>query len=119
MTEEDNTEEHLTEEDFLIRVRPVKTHSGSYTGEANFSVISCQNPDIPIDLYQDMEYVVKCMLSTIPLMEQDDNFRDFVAHYVDRYFTYEFDERDSKPLIEDVDGNVITINFNTNTKGNA
>ena len=31
MTEEDNTEEHLTEEDFLIRVRPVKTHSGSYS----------------------------------------------------------------------------------------
>jgi hypothetical protein len=52
-------------------------------------------------------------------MEQDDNFRDFVAHYVDRYFTYEFDEREEVPLIEDVDGNVITINFNTNTKGSA
>jgi hypothetical protein len=119
MTEENDTEEHVTEEDFLIRVRPVKTDSGTYTGEANFSVISCQNHDIPIDLYKDIEYVVKCMLSTIPLMEQDDNFRDFVAHYVDTYFTYEFDEREEVPLIENVDGNVITINFDTNTKGNA
>jgi hypothetical protein len=119
MTEENDTEDHVIEDDFLIRVRPAKTDSGTYTGEASFSVISSQNHDIPIDLYQDMEYVVKCMLSTIPLMEQDDNFRDFVAHYVDRYFTYEFDEREEVPLIEDVDGNVITINFNTNTKGNA
>jgi hypothetical protein len=52
-------------------------------------------------------------------MEQDDNFRDFVAYYVDNFFTYEFDEREEVPLIEDIDGNVITINFNTNTKGNA
>ena len=113
------TESYMTEEDFIIRVRPVKEESGTYTGEANFSVISCRDPSIPVDLYEDMEYVVKCMLSTIPLMEQDDNFRDFVAQYVEKYFTYEFDERKEKPIITDIDGNVITINFGTTTEGSA
>jgi len=112
-------EEKILDEDFLIRVRPVKDNE-EYTGEANFSVISSQGNDVPLDLYQDMEYVVKCMLSTIPLMEQDDEFRHFVSHYVENYFSYEFDERSSGTAeIESVDGNVITINFNSDTKGTA
>ena len=112
-------EERISDDDFLIRVRPVKRDE-EYTGEANFSVISSQGNDVPLDLYNDMEYVVKCMLSTIPLMEQDTDFRQFVSHYVQNYFSYEFDERDEdKATIESVDGNVITINFNTDTKGNA
>ena len=119
MTEENETDEYVCEDDFLIRVRPEKTDSGEYTGAASFSVITSQKHDTPVDLHKDMEYIVKCMLSTVPLMESDDNFRDFVFHYVDNYFTYEFDEGEDAPLIADVDGNVITINFDTNTKGSA
>tara|TARA_A100000172_G_scaffold23559_1_gene13703 strand:- start:997 stop:1344 length:348 start_codon:yes stop_codon:yes gene_type:complete len=112
-------EERISEDDFLIRVRPVKENQ-TYTGEANFSVISCKGTDIPVELYDDMEYVVKCMLSTIPLMESDTEFRNFVTHYVEHNFSYEFDERDEdKVTIESVDGNVITINFNSDTKGTA
>ena len=112
-------QERILDEDFLIRVRPVKVND-EYTGEANFSVITSQCANVPVDLYQDMEYVVKCMLSTIPLMEQDTEFNTFVAHYVDNYFSYEFDERDEdKATIESIDGNVITINFSTDTKGSA
>lgn len=119
MTEEQDEQVSVSEEDFLIRVRPIKNKDNEFTGEANFSVISCQDHNVPKELYEDLEYVVKCMLSAIPLMEQDEGFRDFVAHYVDNYFTYEFDDENSKPLIENVDGNVIKINFNTDTKGNA
>ena len=113
------TEEKITEDDFLDRVRPVKTATGSYTGEANFSVISSRDSEVPPDLYKDIDYIVRCMLSTIPLMEQDEEFRDFVNYYVKNNFKYEFDETENKPLIQDVDGNVITINFNTDTEGNA
>ena len=52
-------------------------------------------------------------------MEQDEEFRDFVNYYVNNNFKYEFDETQEKPYIQDVDGNVITINFNTDTEGNA
>ncbi len=112
--------EHLDESDFVIRVRPVKDKDNEYTGEANFSVITSSDSLLPKALYKDIEFVVKCMLSAVPLMEQDEEFRHFVCNYVDNYFEYEFDERDyDGPTITDVDGNVITIDFSTRTKGNA
>ena len=52
-------------------------------------------------------------------MEQDEEFRDFVNYYVKNNFQYEFDETEDRPLIQDIDGNVITINFNTDTEGSA
>mgnify|MGYP003116505717 FL=1 len=113
------TEDKIMEDDFLVRVRPVKSDAGIYTGEANFSVISSQDTEVPADLYKDIDYIVRCMLSTIPLMEQDEEFRDFVNYYVKNNFQYEFDETEDRPLIQDIDGNVITINFNTDTEGSA
>jgi len=113
------TEEKISDDDFIVRVRPVKTDDGIYTGEANFSVISSQDSEVPNDLYKDIDYIVRCMLSTVPLMEQDEEFRDFVNHYVKNNFKYEFDETEDRPLIQDIDGNVITINFNTDTEGSA
>tara|TARA_Y100001973_G_C5136548_1_gene300640 strand:+ start:432 stop:776 length:345 start_codon:yes stop_codon:yes gene_type:complete len=113
------TESKISKDDFLIRVKPMKNDTGDYTGEANFSVISSEDSEVPILMYKDIEYLVKCMLSTIPLMEQDEEFRDFVDYYVTNNFKYEFGEDKVKPLIHDVDGNVITINFNTDTEGSA
>ena len=112
-------ETRITEDDFLVRVRPVKNEAGEYTGEANFSVISSQDSEVPTYLYKDIDYIVRCMLSTIPLMEQDEEFRDFVNYYVNNNFKYEFDETQERPHIQDIDGNVITINFNWDTEGNA
>ena len=77
MTEEQDEQVSVSEEDFLIRVRPIKNKDNEFTGEANFSVISCQDHNVPKELYEDLEYVVKCMLSAIPLMEQDEGFRDY------------------------------------------
>lgn len=118
MTDEQN--ERILDEDFLIRVRPLKTDD-EFTGEASFSVISSDSSDLSFDMKEDLEYVVKCMLSVVPLMEQDEEFKNFVMHYVDNYFVYEFDERTSsnQSLIKGIDGNVITINFNTDTEGSA
>ena len=95
-------ETRITEDDFLIRVRPVKNEAGEYTGEANFSVISSQDSEVPTYLYKDIDYIVRCMLSTIPLMEQDEEFRDFVNYYVNNNFKYEFDETQEKPYIQDL-----------------
>jgi|TARA_R100000482_G_scaffold85507_1_gene34277 hypothetical protein len=118
MTDEQN--DRYLEEDFLIRVRPLK-RDDEFNGEASFSVISSDSSALSVDMKEDLEYVVKCMLSVVPLMEQDMEFRNFVAHYVDNYFVYEFDERtsSSQSLIKGIDGNVITINFNTDTEGSA
>lgn len=107
------------DDDFLVRVRPLKTDTGGYTGEASFSVISSQDSEVPINLYKDIDYIVRCMLSTIPLMEQDEDFRDFVNYYVKNNFKYEFEDDEEKPVVQDIDGNVITINFNTDTEGSA
>lgn len=116
MTDED--EDYVDENDFLIRIRPIKTSDDEFNGEAHFSVMTSRDSQLSPQLSEDFEYIVKCMLATIPLMEQDEAFRDFVVNYVDNYFHYEFNT-DSVPVIESVDGNVIKINFDTKTKGNA
>lgn len=115
MTEED--QDQIIEDDFLIRIRPIKDQDG-FTGEAQFSVITSVDNSVPDELYTDFEFIIKCMLATIPLMESDEDFKDFVLYYVDNLFKYEFDER-NKPTIESVDGNVITLRFDSTTKGNA
>ena len=48
-----------------------------------------------------------------------DDFRVFIDEIFIEPGKYEFDETQEKPYIQDVDGNVITINFNTDTEGNA
>ena len=108
----------ILEDDFIIRVRPIKTKDNKYDGEASFSVISSPNTEMPHALYKDIEFIVKCMLSTVPLMEQDEDFKEYVFNYVDNYFEYEFDTN-TKPTIKGQDGNVITIDFSTDTKGRA
>ena len=61
--------------------------------------------------------LLKCMLSVVPVMEQDEEYKNFVYIIVDNYFVYDVDERTSsnQSLIKGIDGNVITINFNTDT----
>jgi len=116
----DNKEQvTFSEEDFIIRVRPQRDSEGKFDGEASFSVISSSSSEVPYDLYKDIEYVVRCMLSTVPLMEIDEDFRKFVFDYVDTRFEYEFEDNEPESLVKSIDGNVIKIDFGTNTKGNA
>jgi hypothetical protein len=121
MSDDDDDIEQVafSEEDFIIRVRPQRDRKGKFDGEASFSVISSSSSDLPYNLYKDIEYVVRCMLSTVPLMELDEDFRKFVFDYVDTRFEYEFEDGKPDSAVKDVDGNVITIDFGTNTKGNA
>lgn len=119
MSNDNKEQKTFSDEDFIIRVRPQKDSEGNFDGEASFSVISSSSSELPYTLYKDIEYVVRCMLSTVPLMEIDDEFRKFVFNYVDTQFEYMFEEGEPESLIKSRDGNVITIDFGTNTKGNA
>jgi hypothetical protein len=119
MSNDNKDQVTFSEEDFVIRVRPQRDSEGNFDGEASFSVISSSSSELPYSLYKDIEYVVRCMLSSVPLMELDEDFRKFVFDYVDTQFEYEFEESKSESLVKSIDGNVIKIDFGTNTKGNA
>ena len=51
--------------------------------------------------------------------KDDTEFQEFIFDLFKEPGKYEFDETQERPYIQDIDGNVITINFNTDTEGNA
>ena len=58
--------------------------------------------------------------STIPVMEMHDDFRNLVHKFVEERVDRHYDvELENKPTITKEDGNVVRINFDSKTKGNA
>jgi hypothetical protein len=84
--------------------------------------------DIEDDLSEDdrmkIRSVVGMMASTLQLMEQDEDFLDYVrSHFIENFtdMIAEFleDAEEEPTFTRSEDGKVITLNFNTKTYGNA
>ena len=110
------------EEDFVIRVRP--TVSGEdWTGEIDISIIS--GPDNPMDdeSYAQLMHFCKMMCATVPIMEQDETIRNLVHTYVtevvDNEMGIDVELEEEMGVEKTYDGNVVHLNFNSKTGGNA
>jgi hypothetical protein len=108
--------------DFIIRIRP-ETKEGAWTGDVNITIMNSSNVNMTEESYSDMMHFCKMLCSTVPMMEEDEDFRNFVSDYVSE----NIDGQDLGNLIEDIQpcsfssegDNVIRLNFGTKTKGNA
>jgi hypothetical protein len=115
--------EQLSEEDFLIRVRPYTDEDGEWAGEIDLSVIALPNNPLNDEGYFQVMHFCKMMCATIPIMEQSEEIRNIVHEYVLNVIDNEM-EVDGK-LEEEMgvektyDGNVVHLSFNTKTGGNA
>ena len=113
----------ISEEDFLIRVRPFANDDGRWSGEVDISIMAM--PDNPMDdedYYQVMHFA-KMMCASVPVMEEVEELRNIVHEYVTKVLDTEMDidiELEEEAGVEKTyDGNVVHLSFNTKTGGSA
>jgi len=113
--------EQLNNDDFVVRVRPFRDEDGSWTGEIDLAVITFPNNDFDDEDYSHLIHFCTMMASTVPIMEDNEEIRDLVHNYVMESFDNEYEPvvQEEKSTTVEHDGNVIKINFNTQTKGSA
>lgn len=115
---------HIQHEDFIIRVRPTFTGRGSWTGDAEVSIITSKDSKLDEEVFAGMEMFVMMLLSSLPVMEEDEYVREKIYSYVnehhENYFTPHEPSEDTEVLIESSDtDNVIRLSFSTKTSGEA
>lgn len=113
----------LSEEDFLIRVRPYSDEDGEWGGEIDISVIALPNNPLNDEGYFQVMHFCKMMCATIPIMEQSEEIRNIVHEYVlnviDNEMEVDVQLEEEAGVEKTYDGNVVHLNFNTKTGGNA
>jgi|TARA_R100001460_G_scaffold28403_1_gene56956 Na+-transporting NADH:ubiquinone oxidoreductase subunit NqrA len=122
----DKLSKEIHEEDIIIRVRPFSNDDGKWSGEVDISIMAM--PDNPLDDedYHQVMHFSKMMCAAVPVMEEVEELRNIVHEYVIKVIDKEMDievelEDAGKEAYSGhtVDGNVIHLHFNTNTKGSA
>ena len=109
------------EEDFIVRIRP-SVIANEWTGEVDIAIMTSAQNNLDDESYGQMMHFTKMICATVPLMEVNEDMRNFVNTYV-----LEEIDKTLEPMVEkedDValtyeDGNVVHLNFGTKTKGNA
>lgn len=103
------------EEDFHIRIRP-NMDNGKWDGSIDVAIRTGKDNSLDETDFSDMMHLCHVIVASIPVMEEDDYVQNALLDYVDNYFKYEEEQDD--PII-DRDGNIIKLDFDTKTKGNA
>jgi len=109
----------LKDEDFLIQVTPSLTSDSSWDGNVLINIAtSGKNPLNKKDM-NDLWHLCRMMCSVIPLMQEDSDLMYVLDEYA--HNTKDFNSKDTKDTltIESKQGNVIKLNFNSKTGGNA
>ncbi len=112
-------------EDFLIRIRPTYLANGDWTGEADVSVITSEHNSLTDEVYRGMQLFVKMLLSSLPVMEQNEYVREQIYKYCEEYTEELFESNDNDEEEQGViirsedDDNIIHLTFTTKTKGEA
>lgn len=108
------------DDDYVVRVRPTVVNN-EWTGEIDIAIVTSADNSLNDESYSQMMHFTKMMCATVPLMEANEDMRNYVHTYV-------MEEIDNimEPVVEEQevtvtqeDGNVIRLNFGTRTKGSA
>ena len=104
-------------EDFTIRVRPILDTENIWTGEIDVVIITSPHNDLCDDDYYQVMHICKMISSVIPLMEKDVKLRDTVNDYVVNKLDSDFkDDITNSSKVENIEDNVIRINFKKETQ---
>ena len=119
----DDTDNHIEDNDFLIRIRPQTDKTNQWTGEIDVAIITNDDKHLSDDDYFQILHLTKMVACTIPIMEVDDAMRDAVHNFV-MEFENEMSEEDisvdsDRGRVLEIDDNVVTLSFGTRTKGSA
>lgn len=92
--------------DFIIRISPY-VEGGEWTGDIDVGMLTTDYNDLNKEDYAHLRMLTEMLISAIPLMESNAEFRHSLLKIVDE--TYGDDE--PEPRVDKRDGNVLTVNF--------
>lgn len=111
---------------FAVAIDPEFNEEGKWTGIVSAYVEEDLQNDLSEDELVQIRSVVGMMASCLQLMERDEDFLDyvrafFIANNEDMIseILEDYEESKKPSFTRSEDGNVITLNFNTKTYGNA
>ena len=109
---------HFKPEDFIISVRPTLDTNRAWTGQVEINIVTSKENGLTNMDNEAMFHLCTCMASIVPMMEVD---KDLM--YEIEEFTKELNKKDTrvkdKLTIKSKDGNVISLNFKSDTEGSA
>ena len=112
--------EKIEAEDFILRIRPYLDKEGTWNGEIDVAIVTQPDNNLDDEDYFQVMHFCKMIASSIPVMELNEDFRELVHDYVVEKVDKHYDvELKNKPKVINQEGNVVQIDFGTNTKGNA
>ncbi len=114
------------DEDFIIKIRPYTDSDGSWSGDIDMAIMTMPGNKLEDEDYFQVMHLCKMIASTVSIMEDNEDIRNLVHDYVentlDTMYNVELEEDEQpkqKAKAVNIEGNVITMSFGTDTKGSA
>jgi len=108
---------NLKPEDFAIRLHPKLDKNNRWTGEVVVGIIASDSSKLTDHDYSGMLQFTNMLCSCVPMMEEDNEFREAVMEY----YESELDKVDVPvpTVTREPNTNVIRLHFNTKIDGSA
>jgi|TARA_E500000318_G_C3503525_1_gene189315 hypothetical protein len=103
--EEEQTFINFDPNDFIIRISPVM-EEGEWNGDITVGQVTTDLNNLSDHDYTHLSILTDMLVSAIPLMELDNEFRQKLYKLAQEQFG-----EDDKPLITERKGNVVKVNF--------
>ena len=111
---------------FAVALTPEFDEQGNWTGAVSATLEEDVHNDLNTDELTQIRSVCGMMAACLPLMEEDEDFLEYIKGYFSANYTQlideildEAEEQDKPSFVRSKDGKVITLDFNTKTHGSA
>jgi len=104
--EEEQTFINFDPNDFIIRISPVM-EDGVWNGDINVGQVTTDLNNLSDTEYTHLSILTDMLVSAIPLMELDNEFRQKLY----KLAMEQFGDDSTKPVITERKGNVVKVNF--------
>ena len=108
----------LKPEDFLINVRPILDQKRAWTGQVEINIMSSKENGLSRFDNESLFHLCTCMSALVPMMEVDKDLLFEIEDFVKELRKKDTREND-KLTVKSKDGNVITLDFKSDTEGSA
>lgn len=104
--------------DMMISITPHLTKQGRWTGEVSIKVIVDDKNPLHPDDYQDLLHFTRQVCASVPLMEENELFRDATEKIAEKFLPMNeiLMHPEDGLTREDKNGNVVRIDFKNKTR---
>tara|TARA_E500000318_G_scaffold111923_1_gene132670 strand:- start:239 stop:571 length:333 start_codon:yes stop_codon:yes gene_type:complete len=103
---------------FCIQLRPVVDEDFAWTGELEVNIITDKDNPLDKTSFMSMMHLSEVVACSVAYMEENPELIEKIEEFIGTP-EYQDDIVDKEPQVQYTEGNIIKLNFGSNTKGNA